>query len=118
MSGRSPWRRDYVPYLLDFPHISPCYPYRCAYCQDEGSCQLSCAEELERVIKQEGSDSISAFIAEPVSGTSLPGSVPPLEYFQKIRAICDKCACRSSLLCLRKSLTMLLPLLRLQTTCA
>lgn len=90
MSGRSPWRQDYVPYLLDFPHISPCYPYRCAYCKDEGSCQLSCAEELERVIKQEGSDSISAFIAEPILGTSACGVMPPPDYFPMIRDICDR----------------------------
>ena len=33
---------------------------------------------------------MSAFIAEPVSGTSLPGSMPPREYFQEVRRICDK----------------------------
>jgi len=33
---------------------------------------------------------VSAFIAEPVSGTSLPGSMPPREYFQEVRRICDK----------------------------
>ena len=90
MSGRSPWRQDYVPYLLDFPHISPCYPYRCAYCKDAGECQLSCAEELERVIKQEGSDSISAFIAEPILGTSACGVMPPPDYFPMVRDICDR----------------------------
>ena len=90
MSGRSPWRADYVPYLLDFPHISPCYPYRCAYCRDEGTCQLSCAEELERVIQQEGSEYVSAFIAEPILGTSVCGVTPPPDYFPLIRDICDR----------------------------
>lgn len=33
---------------------------------------------------------MSAFIAEPVSGTSLPGSMPPPEYFQEVRRICDR----------------------------
>ena len=90
MSGRSPWRQDYEPYLLNFPHISPPYNYRCAYCQDQPTCQLDCAAELERVIKQEGSDSISAFIAEPVLGTSCAGLAPPPGYFPMIREICDR----------------------------
>ena len=90
MSGRSPWRKDYEPYLLNFPHISPPYNYRCAYCQDHSECQLDCAEELERVIKQEGSENISAFIAEPVLGTSCAGLTPPPGYFPMIREICDR----------------------------
>lgn len=90
MSGRSPWREDYIPYLLDFPHIPPPYPYRCAYCSDTGECQLNCAKDLERVIKQEGSDSISAFIAEPILGTSAAGVTPPPDYYPLIREICDR----------------------------
>ena len=90
MSGRSPWRKDYGPYLLDFPHITPPYPYRCPYCKTQNACQLSCAEELERVIHQEGSQYISAFIAEPVMGTSACGVTPPPDYFPAIREICDR----------------------------
>ena len=88
MSGRSPWRRDYEPYLLDFPHIRPCYPYRCPYCRDE--CALTCAEDLERVILQEGAETIAAFIAEPILGTSCAGLTPPPDYFRTLREICDR----------------------------
>lgn len=90
MSGRSPWRKDYEPYLLDFPHIQPCYPYRCAYCKEGGKCNLTCATDLERVIQQEGADSIAGFIAEPVLGTSCCGLTPPADYFRTIRDICDR----------------------------
>ncbi|MEE2657327.1 MAG: aminotransferase class III-fold pyridoxal phosphate-dependent enzyme [Candidatus Latescibacterota bacterium] len=90
MSGRSTWRQDYVPYLLDFPHIRTCYPYRCPYCRDHGDCNLTCADDLERVILQEGADSISAFIAEPILGTSCCGLTPPPGYFQRIREICNR----------------------------
>ncbi len=90
MSGRSPWRQDYGPYLLDFPHIAPPYNYRCAYCQGHSECQLDCAEELERVIKQEGSQYISAFIAEPVLGTSAAGVSPPPGYYPLVREICER----------------------------
>jgi adenosylmethionine-8-amino-7-oxononanoate aminotransferase len=90
MSGRSSWRQDYDPYLLDFPHITPPYAYRCPYCKTQNACQLNCVEELERVIHQEGSENISAFIAEPVLGTSACGVAPPPEYFPAIREICDR----------------------------
>lgn len=95
MSGRSPWRKDYEPYLLDFPHIQPCYPYRCQYCGDtaadgNGACNLTCADDLERVIQQEGAGTIAAFIAEPILGTSCCGLTPPPEYFQRLREICDR----------------------------
>ena len=90
LSGRTSWRVDYVPYLLDFPHIPPPYCYRCPLGKTYPECHVSCAEELERVIHQEGSDSISAFIAEPILGTSAAGLTPPPEYYPTIREICDR----------------------------
>jgi adenosylmethionine-8-amino-7-oxononanoate aminotransferase len=90
MSGRSAWREDYVPYLLNFPHIHPPYCYRCAYNKTYPDCNLHCANELERVILQEGADYISAFIAEPILGTSAAGVAAPDGYFSTIRDICDR----------------------------
>ena len=90
MSGRSPWREDYIPYTLDFPHISFPNPAHCPYSTGQPACTLSCAEELERVIKNEGADYIAAFIAEPISGTSCCGLKPPDDYFPTLREICDR----------------------------
>ena len=90
MSGRTTWRRNNSSLLLDFPHISPPYCYRCPWNKTYPSCNVSCANELERTIKQEGAENIAAFIAEPVIGTSMSGVVPPKEYYQIIRAICDE----------------------------
>jgi adenosylmethionine-8-amino-7-oxononanoate aminotransferase len=51
---------------------------------------VDCAFELERTIKQEGSEYISAFIGETIVGGS-SGVVPPVkEYWKIIREICDK----------------------------
>jgi adenosylmethionine-8-amino-7-oxononanoate aminotransferase len=36
-----------------------------------------------------GPETVAAFIAEPVSGTSLCGATPREDYFKRIRAICD-----------------------------
>lgn len=90
MSGRLSWRAKYIPLLLDFPHIPPPYCYRCWYNKQYPHCNLECAWELERIINFEGQDSISAFICEPIIGTTATGVTPPNEYFEIIRQICDK----------------------------
>jgi adenosylmethionine-8-amino-7-oxononanoate aminotransferase len=89
MSGHTSRRKDYLPYLLNFPHIPPAYCYRCPFGKDYPSCGTYCAYELEKTIKQEGHDSIAAFIAEPIVGNTLGCVVPPPDYFRIIREICD-----------------------------
>ena len=89
-TGRRPARRGYGPYLLPFPHIPPCYCYRCPLDKKYPSCDVACADELERAIAQEGADTIAAFIAEPIVGTSAAALTPPPDYFERIREICDR----------------------------
>jgi len=90
LSGRPSWREKFIPFLLNFPHIAPPYCYRCPFGKEYPGCNIDCAYDLERVIKLEGPDSISAFIAEPIIGTTAPGVTPPPEYYKIIREICDK----------------------------
>jgi adenosylmethionine-8-amino-7-oxononanoate aminotransferase len=90
MSGRTAWRKEFTPYLQNFPKIHPPYCYRCPYGRSYPGCGIACAEDLERVITLEGADDIAAFIAEPVIGTSAAGVTPPPEYYPRIREICDK----------------------------
>jgi adenosylmethionine-8-amino-7-oxononanoate aminotransferase len=77
-------------YLLDFPHIPPPYCYRCPWGLSYPDCDIQCAHELRRVIRQEGPENVAAFIAEPVIGTSMSAVVPPPEYYPIIRDICDE----------------------------
>jgi adenosylmethionine-8-amino-7-oxononanoate aminotransferase len=51
---------------------------------------LACAHQLERTILEYGPESVAAFIAEPVVGAAAGALVPPAEYFQQIRSICDR----------------------------
>ncbi len=90
LSGRSYRRKYYIPYLLNFPHIVPSYCFRCPLHKVYGECGIECAGELERVIRQEGPENISAFIAEPIGGSSLAGVSPPKEYYRIIREVCDR----------------------------
>jgi adenosylmethionine-8-amino-7-oxononanoate aminotransferase len=90
LSGHTSRRRDYLPYLLDVPHIEAPYCYRCPWKLSYPSCEMKCAYELERAIKHIGPESIAAFIAEPILGNSAGAVVPPPEYYRIIRSICDK----------------------------
>ena len=90
MSGRTQWRRMHNSYLLDFPHIPPPYCYRCPWGLSYPGCDIQCAHELRRVIRQNGPENVAAFIAEPVIGTSMSAVVPPPEYYPIIRDICDE----------------------------
>jgi adenosylmethionine-8-amino-7-oxononanoate aminotransferase len=90
MSGRAPWRKHYIPYLLDCPHISPSFCYHCPFGKTYPNCNIDCALELEATIKREGSEYISAFVAETVVGGTLGAVTPVKEYWEIIRDICDR----------------------------
>ena len=90
ISGRPSWRTLYDPYLMRSPKINPPYCYRCPFNATYPACQLLCADELERAILMEGPETVSAFIAEPVLGTSVSAVVPVPGYYERIREICDR----------------------------
>jgi adenosylmethionine-8-amino-7-oxononanoate aminotransferase len=90
LSGRTSWREPYDPYLLPVTHIVPPYPYRCSYCASTPRCTLQCADELERAILLEGPETVSAFFAETIVGTTCSGLVPDPGYYTRVREICDR----------------------------
>lgn len=90
LGGHTGRRKYYLPLLQHTPHIAPAYCYRCPFGRQPESCQLECAEELEKTILYEGPDAVSAFIAEPVVGATAGALVPKDGYFQRIREICDR----------------------------
>lgn len=90
LSGRTSWRDIYAPLLLPVPHVVPPYAYRCAFCAERDGCTLQCADDLERTILMEGPDTVAAFFAEPIVGTTAAGLVPHDGYYQRVREICDK----------------------------
>ena len=90
MSGKTPWRKPYTPYMLNFSHISAPYCYRCPVGKTYPDCNIDCALELERAIRQEGGEFISAFIAETIGGGTSGVVIPVKEYWKIIRDICDK----------------------------
>jgi adenosylmethionine-8-amino-7-oxononanoate aminotransferase len=89
LSGRPAWREPFLPQLTAVPHIVPPYCYRCPLGHAYPGCGVACADDLERMILMEGPDSIAAFIAEPVIGSTVTAVVPVPEYYQRVREICD-----------------------------
>jgi adenosylmethionine-8-amino-7-oxononanoate aminotransferase len=89
LSGRPAWREPFLPQLTAVPHVVPPYCYRCPLGHAYPGCGVACADDLERMILMEGPDSIAAFIAEPVIGSTVTAVVPVPEYYQRVREICD-----------------------------
>ena len=89
LGGHTARRSHYLPLFQHTPHIEPAYCYRCSFKQTPETCDLQCADELERCIKHEGPESVGAFIAEPVVGSTAGAVVPKDGYWQRIRQICD-----------------------------
>jgi len=88
-SAREHYRKLYGPWLVKVPMIPAPYPYRCA-CQGAPDCPVCTGQVLEEAILREGADSVAAFIAEPVGGSSTGASVPRPDYYRRIREICDR----------------------------
>jgi len=76
--------------MRDMPHIEPPTCYRCPLGKTYPACRLACADLLEAAITEHGPEQVAAFIAEPVSGAALGATVPPPEYWPRIREICNR----------------------------
>jgi adenosylmethionine-8-amino-7-oxononanoate aminotransferase len=76
--------------LNEWGHIPPCYCYRCPLGLEYPSCNVDCADELDRLIERDGSKDVAAFIFEPVVGATLGAVAPPDGYVQRIAEICRR----------------------------
>jgi adenosylmethionine-8-amino-7-oxononanoate aminotransferase len=73
-SARESYRALYRDWLVAIPRV-PAPPQ---------------ALTLEDVIESEGADTVAAFIAEPIGGSSTGATVPPPDYWRRVREICDR----------------------------
>lgn len=84
-SARGHYKKTFGPWLVPVSMIPAPDPYRLAP-EHPGMT----GEALEEAIRREGADTVAAFIAEPVGGSSTGGAVPPPGYFARVREICDR----------------------------
>lgn len=84
IGGEAIFRRNAGPLLSGCEHVPPPDPRNCLW--DCGAaCSLKCADYIEYILKKEGD--VSAVIAETIRCTPY---IPPLDYWKKVRAACDK----------------------------
>jgi adenosylmethionine-8-amino-7-oxononanoate aminotransferase len=90
VSGNVRRREPFAPILQEWGHIAPCFCYRCPLGLEYPSCNVDCADELDRLLEREGSQDVAAFIFEPVVGATLGAAAPPDGYVQRIAEICRR----------------------------
>ena len=90
VTGNVRRRAPYLPLLADWGHIAPCYCYRCPLGLTFPSCEVACADELEKFVGGIDAGTVAGFIVEPVVGATLGAVVPPDGYLQRIAAICQR----------------------------
>ncbi len=84
LSGREHYRAIYGPLLLDLPRI----PAPDLYRDPHGPGASGAALEAE--IVRQGPESVAAFIAEPIGGSSSGAVVPSREYWREVAEICRR----------------------------
>jgi adenosylmethionine-8-amino-7-oxononanoate aminotransferase len=89
--GNEMRRAQFRPLLIETHHIAPCFAYR--YQEPHETAEgyaARAAQALEDKILELGTETVLAFVAEPVVGATA-GAVPSVaDYFKRIRAICDR----------------------------
>jgi 4-aminobutyrate aminotransferase len=84
VGGEAAFRQGIGPLLPGCEHVPPpdhrhC-PFKCGH-----ACNLLCADYVDYVLQREGD--VAAVIAETIRCTPF---IPPLDYWKRIRAACDK----------------------------
>jgi adenosylmethionine-8-amino-7-oxononanoate aminotransferase len=89
-SARALSKTYYGDWLIDVRTIPAPYAYRCPCRGADPACPRCRGLLLEEAILAEGPETVAAFVAEPVGGSSTGAAVPRLEYFRTIRETCDR----------------------------
>jgi adenosylmethionine-8-amino-7-oxononanoate aminotransferase len=88
ISGHPSRRRGLEPYFVDMPVVPTPYPLRYQPTNEAPDAGIAAAQELQATIEREGPDTIAAFIAEPIIGSSGGAIVPPDSYWPLVQDIC------------------------------
>lgn len=84
IGGEAIFRNGIGPLLPGCEHVPPPDSQHCLW-DCKGTCSLKCADYIEYVLEKEGD--VAAVIGETVRCTPF---IPPLDYWKKVRAACDK----------------------------
>jgi 4-aminobutyrate aminotransferase len=85
IGGEALFRKNVGPLLPGTEHAPPCDPRACLYgCG--GTCTARCADYVDYILGKE--EDVAAVVIETVRCTDV--QIPPREYYQRIRASCDR----------------------------
>ncbi|MDQ3766151.1 MAG: aminotransferase class III-fold pyridoxal phosphate-dependent enzyme [Actinomycetota bacterium] len=87
-SGRASLRRPYSAWLGAAVHVPAVYEYRCPWDTHDSGCGVRHAELLDRVIREQGPETVACFIAEPVVGAALGAVAPPSDLWAAVQEVC------------------------------
>jgi len=90
ITGYAPMTAPFDPMMQRMPKIPAPRAYLDGLDMDDPATGLHYANMLETAIRQEGPDTVLAFIVEPIGGASTGALVPPAGYMQRIREICTQ----------------------------
>ncbi len=89
ITGLESIRTPFAPLVPGALHVANTNAYRCDMCANAPSCNLGCADDIERMILAEGPETVAAVFLEPVQNAG-GCFVPDDQYFVRVREICDK----------------------------
>ena len=90
VGGHARRRAGLEPLLLELPKAPACYCLRCPLGRSYPACGVACADELAAVIEREGPETVAAFLAEPVVGSTAGAVAPPPEYWPRVAEVCRR----------------------------
>ena len=89
-SAREHYKTYFREWLVDVVRVPAPYQYRCECGGLSPFCPTCSGEALETALVEEDPETVAALIAEPVGGSSTGASVPPPQYWRRVREVCDR----------------------------
>jgi adenosylmethionine---8-amino-7-oxononanoate aminotransferase len=89
VSDESPFTQPFESMRYPVHRVHSAYCYRCPVGLKRESCHIECVQQLDRLL-EERSERIAAVIVEPLLQGAGGMIVHPVEFLQKVRALCTK----------------------------
>jgi adenosylmethionine-8-amino-7-oxononanoate aminotransferase len=90
VSGHPARKKGLEHGLTSYPTVATPYPLRCPLGRHHPGAGVYYAELVREAILEAGPETIAAFLAEPITGSSGGAIVPPDDYWPRVREICDE----------------------------
>jgi adenosylmethionine-8-amino-7-oxononanoate aminotransferase len=88
LSGHPVRRRAWSGVVRPYPRIAAPSCYRCPFGMTFPACALACANDVERALREVGSDRVAAVVVEPIVGAAGGAINPPDGYYERVAELC------------------------------